>query len=154
MKNNKLTLILGLILLTINLGSILGASANFSVDMTIEDAWYADLDNDSYTDDIAVVVLLELYNYNYITSVDVYIGVELPSGTTYWFTADLSLYKTTYYGYLEITFHLLNTATETGWYTAKAVGFADGETLSIMHSYDFDPPGETNGGDPVGIYFT
>lgn len=124
------------------------ASANFSVYVSINDAYYADLDGDLLADDIKLDLTLEIYNYNFYTSVEVYVGVTLPSGTEYWFVITLDVYKsTTYYG-TGLDVNLYDTATESGWYTAHAVGFASGESYSVMESLTFDPPGGYLPGNP------
>lgn len=120
--------------------------------ITIDDAYYGNLDDDSYEDDIRISLTLVVSNWYYYTDIDLYIGIELPSGIEFWFIAEFTVYKTTYSGYITIDFDLLNTATESGWYTASAVGFANNERVSIMDTLIFDPPGSTDGADPKGYY--
>ncbi|MCY3414491.1 MAG: hypothetical protein INQ03_22780 [Candidatus Heimdallarchaeota archaeon] len=120
---------------------------NFSVDIYIWDAYYADLDLDGYEDDIFIEIDLTLTNQYVYTDVEVFIGVTLPSGMEHWFKFDYTFKKTTLTGYITLGYDLYNTATELGWYEANAVGFAQGEEFSYMDTLIFDPPG-TGGGDP------
>lgn len=148
----RLTLLVLLVLIS---SQMLASSvkANYSVDVFIEDAWYEDLDSDGYQDDIGVNLSVELSNQYVYTDIDMYLGITLPSGTEYWFLASFTVEKYTYYTYFRMTFELLNTATESGWYKASAVGFADGDRFSYMDSIIFDPPGQPNESDPQGSYY-
>jgi hypothetical protein len=141
-----------LVLISLPLLSI-PASANFSVNIYIDDAWYEDIDSDGIEDDIGVNLTVSLYNKYVYTDIDLYLGITLPSGYEYWFLASFTVEKYTYYTDFGMTFELYNTATESGWYDASAVGFADGEMFSYMHTITFDPPGDTNEGNPAGAYY-
>lgn len=144
--------IMGLLLSTALLGSVNSASANYSVYIDITDAYYADLDSDGFEDDIRILVVMDLYNYKYTTDIDLYVGIEKPLGEEVWFLAEFLAYKTTYHESYSISFNLLNTATESGWYTAYSVGFADNEQFSIMSNLLFDPPGVVGGDPPSGTF--
>ena len=93
-----------------------------------------------------------LSNPYYRTPVDIYIGITLPSGTEHWFLAEIVVHKTTFTKSFTMHFDLYDTAYESGWYNASAVGFALGEQFSYMHTVTFDPPLERPGGDPTGVY--
>lgn len=144
MKKNNYGLF-AILLLIATSTSIHPTNANFSALSTISDAYYTDLDQDGLQDDVRLLILLELVNNKMYTNVDLYVGLKLPSGTEYWFLAEFVLVKYTTYGYVQLEFDLLNTATETGWYEANTVGFAGNEQFSYMDSLVFDPPGSKNG---------
>ncbi len=140
------------IILPILLANVPASSANFSVSIDITDAYYADLDADLLEDDIVVTLNVTLTNIYVSTNVDIYIGITLPSGTEFWFLAEINVVKYTYSVTFGMKFDLMNTALEPGWYEANAVGFADGDQFSIMDSFIFDPPGGTDGGWPTSVY--
>ena len=152
MGNIKKFYIIALLLSTILLGTINTSSANFSVFIDITDAYYADLDFDGYEDDIRVLVIMDLYNNRFNTDIDLYVGIEKPSDEEVWFLAEFQAYKTTYHETYVISFDLLNTATESGWYWAYSVGFADNEQYSVMSDFLFDPPGDVGGDPPSGTF--
>ena len=154
MKKVRRNLLLSIfIILPIILTNISPTSANFSVGINITDAYYADLDADNFEDDIFISIDVTLSNIYIETDVDIYIGVTLPSGIEFWFVAKITVIKSTYSYNFGINFDLLNTALESGWYTAQAVGFAEGDQYSIMQSLIFDPPGSNEGSsDPDGYF--
>jgi hypothetical protein len=148
-KTNKSILLIMMFLFT-SFAVIQNSSANFSVYVTVTDAYYADLSGDGLEMDVGIHLFLEIYNNKVSTDVSLYIGIELPSGLTFWFLVEFTAIKYTYYGYTNIFFEGLNTALESGWYNAYAVAFAEGEQYSVMHIYTFDPPGGSSPGEPVG----
>jgi len=151
MKEKRIfaTLLMIIFVSTMNISQI---SANFSINIILNDAWYEDADADGDEDDIIILLTLELNNKRVVTKADLYLGIELPSGMEYWFVANFMLRKSGSYGYINLKFTLLNTATESGWYWAHAVGFAAGDQYSMMDSLEFDPPGGKTGGSPTGYW--
>ncbi len=118
----------------------------------IIDAYYADLDGDSYEDDIKLLV-----QFDFITidpqRVDLNIWIELPSGFTYAFR--ISVYRAPAESVLHID--CIDMATESGWYTvtmlASVMGTGNGKVY-IADQLEFDPP---TGGGPglpeIAAYF-
>lgn len=147
MKRMRVVFILTVFVLGM-MSSISTASANFSVYVSFNDAYYADLDSDTLQDDIRLDMTIEIYNYQYSTDVELYVGITLPSGTQYWFLVTFTVYKSTYGYSTGMLFNAYDTATESGWYDASAVGFANGESYSIMETITFDPPGGSGPGNP------
>lgn len=120
-------------------------SANYTANTNIVSAWYADLDSDGLEDDIGVSLTLTISNNRVVSLVDVYIGLELPSGIEFWFLFEFRVSKSTQTASFDLTFHLMDTALESGWYWAYSVAFANNEQYSLMDSYYFDPPGSGSG---------
>ncbi len=108
----------------------------------IVDAYYADLDNDGYEDDIKLLVEFKFLDTN-PSRVDLNIWIELPSGLT--FNVRISIYNTPNEFLLNID--CFDMAIESGWYTvtmlASVMGAGNGK-LYIMDEIIFDPP--TGGG--------
>ncbi|MCH8906361.1 MAG: hypothetical protein IH840_04655 [Candidatus Heimdallarchaeota archaeon] len=148
-KRNLMVLIIGFCILSVG---IVPVSADYSVVVTLNDAWYEDSDNDGYEDDIILILTLELFIKRAVTKVDLYVGVQLPSGAEFWFLTELKLRKSGDYASFDFKFTLFDTATESGWYTAYAIGYAAGDKYAIMDSLEFDPPGSKSGGVPRAIY--
>lgn len=126
------------------------SAANFSVYASINHAFYADLDADGREDDVCIYLTIEVYNYRIYTDIDLYIGVTLPSGSEFWFLVEFTVKKSYYYGWIDMKFDTFNTALESGWYDASAVGFAESERFSIMETLTFDPPGGPKDGEASG----
>lgn len=143
---HKRFILFGILFLVLVVPSIPASSANFSADTNINDAWYADLDGDGSEDDVAVNVTLTLSNNKIFTDVDLYINLVLPSGKEFWFVSYLTIEKYTRTAAFILLYELMDTATEPGWYDVYTVAFAEGETLSRVDYFTFDPPG---GGDGV-----
>lgn len=108
----------------------------------IVDAYYADLDNDGYEDDIKLLVEFKFLDTD-PSRVDLNIWIELPSGLT--FNVRISIYNTPNEFLLNID--CFDMAIESGWYTvtmlASIMGAGNGK-LYIMDEIIFDPP--TGGG--------
>ena len=121
--------------------------------ISIIDAYYADLDGDSYEDDIKLLVEFSFTDTE-PTRVDLNIWIELPSGFTYIFR--VSVYRAPTESVLNID--CLNMATESGWYTvsllASIMGAGNGK-LYITDELVFDPPTGGGGSLPpaVNAYF-
>jgi hypothetical protein len=108
----------------------------------IADAYYADLDNDGYEDDIKLLLEFCFENVDSVR-VDLNIWIELPSGLMYAFR--ISVYRAPAQSTLNVD--CLDMATESGWYTvtmiASIMGMGGGKYY-ITDQLDFDPP--TGGG--------
>jgi len=133
-------------------------SADFSTTVTLTYGNYGDFDtlvglpSDGFKDDIIINMTLELYNKKYSTPIDLYFGITLPSGQEFWWEANLIVYKSSSYASFDLTIVILEIATESGFYTAQAVGFAASEKFSYMTYLVFDPPG-SGIGQPPGAFF-
>ena len=121
--------------------------------ISIIDAYYADLDGDSYEDDIKLLVEFSFTDTE-PTRVDLNIWIELPSGFMYSFR--ISVYRAPAQSVLNID--CLDMATESGWYTvtllASVMGAGNGK-LYITDELVFDPPTGGGGSLPpsVNAYF-
>ncbi len=119
----------------------------------IADAYYADLDEDGYEDDIKILLEFSFESIEPIR-VDLNIWVELPSGLMYAFR--VSVYRAPAQSTLNID--CIDMATESGWYTvtmiASVMGTGAGR-LFITDQLEFDPPTGTGPGiiPKVDAYF-
>ncbi len=120
------------------------ASANFSATTTVLDGYYTDSDLDGYSDDVIAYVSVDIFWGYYGMSLEVYVGLTLPSGTELWYVVNLRVYES--YFVMKLTF--LDSAIESGWYTIHAAAFAQVDDYATMHSYTFDPPGGVNNNPP------
>jgi hypothetical protein len=119
----------------------------------IIDAYYADLDGDTFEDDIKLLVELSFRDTDPVR-INLDIWIELPSGFTYYFK--VLVYRAPSVSILNID--CLNMATESGWYTVSLVGSIMGSGSGKFYTTDqltFDPP---TGGGPgllpsVSAYF-
>ncbi|MHA1780463.1 MAG: hypothetical protein ACTSYL_06295 [Candidatus Thorarchaeota archaeon] len=118
----------------------------------ISNAYYDDLDGDTYFDDIKILVEFA-FTDSEPTRIDISLWVTLPSGTTYSFR--VSVHKPPSSSTLQID--CIDMAYECGWYQiqmlASIVNRNDGKAL-ISDVFSFDPP---TGGGPglptVSAYF-
>ncbi len=111
----------------------------------IYDAYYGDLDNGGYQDDIHVILLFDLGYYSFY-EVLYDITLTLPSGVSYTYT----IYFLATYEYIRIDNEFLNYATESGDYQVEITA------LMVTPSYIldtasciFDPPGGDGGAPPT-----
>ncbi len=154
--NRIKTLILLAALFTFTLIPMVSASPRSvqvqDVCIWISDAYYADLDGDSYEDDIKILVEFALADID-PSRVDINLWVTLPSGTTYAFR--ISVYRPPAASTLQID--CIDMAQESGWYEidmiASIFGTSSGR-CQITDYFIFDPP---TGGGPglptVTAYF-
>ncbi|TFF68224.1 hypothetical protein EU520_00685 [Candidatus Thorarchaeota archaeon] len=119
------------------------------IDVTIEDAYYLDLDPDLIENDVVVYVRFSLADFPYYEFAYI-ITLQLPSGTEY-------SYLVYVYAWIDDVY-LCNVffdhATESGNYTVyvEAVMFIPG-VATDSGEYVFDPPGGSEGGKPTfGVY--
>ncbi len=144
---NKISLIALLTIIVFSLfQGITSVSANTEgpINVDIEEAYYSDLDNDGFNDDVFVLLRFDLtgssyYEYGYL------ITLTLPSGTSYSYIVIVrSLVDTVY-----TKNYFWDHATECGDYTVTVQAL-----LNVPYTfYDtdteiFDPPGGSEGGKP------
>ena len=79
--------------------------------------------------------------------------LQLPSGKTFYFTYECILQSDT--DKIEITKYALNTAIESGWYTATLYSTLyneDSNFMCLKDSIIFNPPKGIDPGDPEAIF--
>lgn len=121
-----------------------GASANFSATTTVLDAYYTDSDYDGYSDDVIAYISVDINWGYYGMTLDIYVGLTLPSGNELWYVVTLRAYSS----YFVMKLNFLDSATEAGWYTVHAAAFSLADDYATMHSYTFDPPGGVTNNPP------
>ncbi len=130
------------------LNSIQTASAALDwLDISINHAFYYDLDDDLSEDDILIDLTFEVRDgIKSPSTSDYIITLTLPSGFQY----ILILTIIGKYRIFEMTMLWYDTATETGWYNVRvdAFGYYGYSTGYSMADYDFDPPTGSGGGEP------
>ncbi len=133
-----------------NAPEVLGHDSSRSSDIqlvsTIQFANYTDWDGDQFEDDIYILLVFDFISpiSTAITSVDITITLELPSGTILTGSLRVSVYTTDQI----ITLYILDSATEAGWYTVTSITTLTGSSKSeiSISQYIFDPPtGKGNG---------
>jgi len=119
---------------------------NSPIIIDIKDAYYCNADNGLEENDI--VVNFDLYvKATYILYFELYFRLILPSGNSYIYGYGVLTIE----DYLNGRFYFYNHATESGWYTVEIVGIIYQQPIAIgVDSYSFDPPGETEGSEPLG----
>ncbi len=117
--------------------------------MTIEDAFYTDLDLDSVADDVFVLLRFDLkgsvyYEFAYV------ITLTLPSGTSFSYTVIVLSWVDVVYTHNLFFDHV----TEKGDYTVSVdTILVTPGVVTDTCSYTFDPPGGSEGGKPTfGVY--
>ncbi len=129
----------------VNIPVVHAASDEHGIEVTIVDACYTDLDDDSWEDDVLVVVRFDLSSSDYYEFAYV-ITLTLPSGTSYSYLVIVLAWVDVVY-----TYNLFfNHATESGDYTVyvKAL-LVTPATATDSATYVFDPPGGSEGGKPT-----
>ena len=115
-----------------------------TISVRVIDAYYSDLDNDTYQDDIYALVRFELsgalrYYFDY------YVTLTLPSG--YNFSYAFAIIAT---GSFDLNHYFFDHAIESGNYTLSVFVILKTEGISTdSHIYVFDPPRASTGGDPT-----
>ncbi|MFX0093773.1 MAG: hypothetical protein ACFFBD_18620 [Candidatus Hodarchaeota archaeon] len=123
------------------------------VSISIVDAFYDDLDADGLMDDVEIDLLFdfaEAENPPEKITVILAMKMVLPSGLTYAFTLEIWIYSTSTDRLLILT--LLNTATESGWYTVSLEGIVrvkSEASFLLQDSFSFDPPTGKGTGNPT-----
>jgi len=124
------------------------------LDMEFVDAYYDDLDADGVEDDVLLDLYIEILDFTYWDSIfgrtlTVVMELELPSGAYYDYAFEITTYQATFNFVLECYDH----ATETGDYTAHALGVINGYEYGLYTYLLFDPPGSGLPVDPSIKYF-
>ncbi len=120
---------------------------------SIKEAYYTDLDGDGQSDDVFLGVQVDFLNFgksDFINGIEysILIGLVLPSGKEFWYQLQDTDHRPTLY----LSFHLLNHATENGWYEAYSAGAYREVRVDrpiLAHYVIFDPPGGQHGGIPT-----
>ena len=134
------------------------SSNEFAVDvgLTIQDAYYGDFDEDNYTDDIQILLSIDIvieYDDDFdeeIIFAILYTEISLPSGLNYEFKLQFSTEYDDEAIFILIT--ALNTANEPGWYKTeiKSNIIFNKNVYTPSDSFIFDPPtGGVPGADPL-----
>jgi len=120
-------------------------SDNFQI--TIIDAYYADLDNDGYEDDIWIEGKTEILNREGRVRYDLYVDIYTPDNQTHsaLFYVLSDLHSHSYF------IHAYDTARAEGWYKVSFQGllYGEGDLTYCDSSYEFDPPTNSGSGDPT-----
>lgn len=148
MKRGRRVGMLALLMaLFLGLTAIQGVSAVTDwLDISIDHAYYYDLDGDGLEDDIQVDFTLTVNpGIKSPSKSDYYVKLTLPSGLAY--LVRLTLIGR--YATIHMTFFWYDCATESGWYNINIEAFAYGGSRMgySTANLDFDPPG-TGGGEP------
>jgi hypothetical protein len=115
------------------------------VDISIDHAYYYNLDADGIMDDVRIDMTCTVRDGAKNPGKSYYrVTLTLPSGTQYIVIIEV-IGK---YDVLHMTLNMYNTATEAGWYNVLVEGFAYGGKGYSSASYDFDPPEKTGSGPP------
>lgn len=142
-------------LLMVGSSGVSPASAGtINVAAFVDDAFYADLDEEGDTYDIQYemsVYLLDFTYWDWLFGYDLtlYIGLEYPSGLLFWYKWDLTSYEDSFYLKLQFA----DACYESGWYNAHLIGVSawGTETYVLYHQLTFDPPGSTGGTGPPAL---
>lgn len=128
-------------------GTVQTASALVDwVDISIDHAYYYDLDGDGVSDDVLVNMTCTIYSGIRNPQRSEYrVALTLPSGLVYLVIIDVfGRYNT-----LFMSLRMYDTATEPGWYNVQIDAFSMGVTKGHSTvSYDFDPPTGQGTGQP------
>ena len=131
---------------------------NFIIEIDIRDAYYLDADEGFIANDILTQFEIEIYKngFNIRKSMSFYllISLILPSGDSYSYLFYV-VAPSTYSSNSEVYFY--NHATESGWYQVKVTGIllsGDYSNRIGTESFNFDPPGGTDGTEPLGCRLT
>ncbi len=137
--------------LTTNLTSGSASSSSPVVYGTITDAFYANLNNQSYYD-IQYNMSVYISDFTSYNAVNGYyftllIGLQYPDGTNYWYQFNLVTYKQSFN--LKVIFY--DSVTQSGWYTAQSYSFSTyGHDSAYYSMMTFDPPSAGNpNGQPI-----
>lgn len=144
----RFALIMGLLLVLIPLYSVQPASAAHpAVSVTVDHAFYADLDGDSVEDDIQIDVILTADTTETVPKkTELYIVLTLPSANS----LAVAVKIVGQFTVLHVTAFWYDSASEPGWYDVDAHVFTVGlSNNGYCHcGYKFDPPTGTGPGDP------
>ena len=146
MKINKLRItvlvsLFGLIMISSNMSTVTASSTAPVVFGTITDAFYTNLNNQSYLD-IQYNMSFNISDFSASNTVNGYyytlfVGLTFPDGSNYWWQFNLITYKQSFK--LKILFY--DCVTQGGWYTASTYTMSTyGRDRAFYSSLDFDPP--------------
>lgn len=145
---NKARLLALALLPLIFLSMVQGVSAVSSrFQVTIENAYYADVDGDGQEDDVIIEYLCEVTEgYKSPSKTDFYFTLTLPSGAQ--LLAMVTLVGK--FDTIRIRLTWFDSAWESGWYNVLIDALAFGGSVYgyTTDSYDFDPPTGSGTGDP------
>ena len=126
---------------------------NLTVSIQIDDAYYYSADNDDIENDIAthftITVTKRCNNHKKMVNFYLLVGLTLPSGTYYEY---LFLVTSPCVCTASPTAYFYNHASESGWYLVELTGILmSGDPAQAIgtEAYCFDPPGGTDGTDPL-----
>ena len=147
-RGKRLGLLVVILSMFLMLNSIQTCSAAIDwLDISIDHAYYYDLDEDMAEDDILVDLTFAVkLGYKSPSISDYVITLTLPSGFRYiLFLTIIGKYRE-----LQLRMFWYDTATEPGWYNVKVEAFAYGGYSAGYSTtdYDFDPPTGSGGGEP------
>ena len=148
MKRGRRLSVLAVLSVVLIFGSVQTASALVDwVDISIDHAYYYDLDGDGASDDVLVELTCAIHpGIQNPSRSEYHIALKLPSGLVYLVIIQV-IGK---YNVLIMSLRLYDTATEPGWYNVKVDAFCLG--IGRGHStasYDFDPPTGQGTGQPT-----
>jgi hypothetical protein len=147
MKRGRRLGMIALLAVVLAFSSAQGAAATMDwVEISIDHAYYYDLDADGVSDDVLVNMTCTIREgIKNPQRSEYHIYLTLPSGLRYLVVVEvLGKYST-----LQMSLKMYDVATEAGWYNVLAEGFTFGRPHGYSTaSYDFDPPDQTGTGEP------
>jgi hypothetical protein len=136
-----------LMLNSVEAKSMTVANSSGSVNVNIDDAYYTDYSGDGIEDDV-VVHFTFVINQGSRAHFEAYFTLTLPSGASFMYGYIIN----TRLSELEGTIVFYHHATEPGYYNIKIdLILRSGGVTHGSTDYDFDPPGQSPGGDPHAV---
>lgn len=139
---------LGLLTLILALSMVPNASALTDwVDISIDHAYYYDLDDDGISDDVLVNITCTVRDgMKHPSKSEYHVALTLPSGLVYLVIIEV----TGKYNTIFMSLKMFDTATESGWYNVRVDGYGFGIRRGgySTTTYDFDPPTGAGTGQP------
>ena len=120
------------------------SSVEQPISVKIMYAYYCDLDQDGFEDDIYAKVSLSMYDASFY-AIEYYVNLTLPSNVSFTYRVIINTDSS------ELMLHNLfyNHATESGNYSLFVqVVLKNGGMATDSHLFVFDPPGGSDGADP------
>ncbi|TFH03930.1 MAG: hypothetical protein E4H14_15775 [Candidatus Thorarchaeota archaeon] len=139
--------VLAVLSIFIIFGTVQTAAAHVDwVDISIDHAYYYDLDGDGASDDVLVNMTCSVISGIKNPQRSEYrVKLTLPSGLAYLVIIEV----VGKYNSLFMSLKMFDTATEPGWYNVKVEAFSMGVQRGYSTaSYDFDPPDKQGTGQP------